>query len=302
MPIAGPIDSANPSARLPVHFLVTPRFFSTVRASIVRGREIDDGDSAGYPWVAVVNETMASRYWPGQEALGKTFTIDTVPEERPRLIVGIVRDLPTRREQIEPEPVFYTSYLQQPSRVRAPWAGMPGRMTLFVRAASDPASVAADIRRAAADVEPDRPLTAVATAGLGDYFWMRQTHIFATAGFAIVAVLLAAIGVYGVTAYALGQRRREIAVRVALGADARDVVRTLGLPSLAVVGSGLAAGAAGAVAFGRVVESQLWGVSSTDLPTFGGAAFVIVAAAALACLGPLRRALALDPSMTLRSE
>ena len=302
MPIAGLNDSSQHVSNFPVHFFVTKGFFSTMKATIVRGREIDERDTVTRQWVAVINETMAQQYWPGRDPIGQQFLVDSLPDERPRLIVGVVRGIPTRREQATPEPVFYTSYLQQASRIRSPWGGVAGRMTFVVRAAGDPSHLVEDLRKAIGEVEPDRPLTAVTTAERGHFFWLRKMHVFAVSGFALVATALAAIGLYGVMSYTLARRTREIAVRVALGADVREVIRTVGLPSLRVVAMGLAGGLAGAVVFGRFIESQLWGVTATDAPTFLAAAVLLVAVAAFACVPPIRRALRIDPSVALRTE
>jgi len=268
----------------------------------VRGREIDERDTVTRQWVAVINETMAQQFWPGRDPIGQQFLVDSLPDERPRLIVGVVRGIPTRREQATPEPVFYTSYLQQTSRIRSPWGGVAGRMTFVVRAAGDPSHLVEDLRKAIGEVEPDRPLTAVTTAERGHFFWLRKMHVFAVSGFALVATALAAIGLYGVMSYTLARRTREIAVRVALGADVREVIRTVGLPSLRVVAMGLAGGLAGAIVFGRFIESQLWGVTATDAPTFLAAAVLLVAVAGFACVPPIRRALRIDPSVALRTE
>jgi putative ABC transport system permease protein len=302
MPLAGLDNRRQPMSTFPAHFLVTPRFFTTMRATIVRGREIEAGDTAAGAWVAVINETMARRYWPGQDAIGREFVIDTLPDERPRRIVGIVRDMPTRREQAAPDAVFYTSYLQQPARVIAPWGGIGGRMTFVIRAAGDPSSLVPDVRRAVAGVEPDRPLTAISTTELGIYFWLRRTYVLAVLGLAIVATVLSAIGLYGIMSYGLSRRTREIAIRVALGAGAWEVVRTVGLPSLAVVTTGVGAGLVGAVGFGRAIESQLWGVSATDGATFMVASLLLIAVAGVSCIPTIRRALRIDPSAALRSE
>jgi putative ABC transport system permease protein len=302
MPLVGLTEPSPSTSVFPVHFLITPRLFSTMQTAMVSGREIDDTDTAASPWVAVVNESMARKFWPGGDAVGKQITLDTLPGERPRTIVGIVRDVPTRREQTTPEPVFYTSYLQQESRVRSPWGGVRGRMIFVVRTAGDRMRLVEPLRRAVAEIDPDRPLTGIATAEPGEYFWLRRTHVFAVSALAMVATLLASIGVYGIVAYTLAGRAREIAIRAALGAGAHEIVRAIGLPSLRIVGAGIAAGLAGAAGFGRVLESQLWGITATDRPTFAVASLLLVAVAALACVGPVRRALRIDPSIALRSE
>ena len=302
MPLVGLTEPGAPTSKLPVHFHITPRLFSTMQTPIVRGREIDDTDTGASPWVAVVNESMARTFWPGGDAIGKQLTLDTVPGERPRTIVGIVGDVPTRREQVTPEPVFYTSYLQQEPRVRSPWGGVRGRMTFIVRASGDPMRLAEPMRRAVADIDPDRPLTGIATGEPGGYFWLRRTHVFAVSALAIVATLLASIGVYGIMVYTLAGRAREIAIRAALGAGTREIARAIGLPSLRIVSVGIAVGLAGAAGFGSVIESQLWGITATDRPTFAAASLLLAAVAALSCVGPIRRALRIDPSAALRTE
>ena len=302
MPLAGLNDSTQHLSNFPVHFFVTAGFFNTMKATIVRGREIDDRDTTSSQWVAVINETMAQQYWPGRDPIGQQFLVDTLPEERPRLIVGVVRGIPTRREQTTPEPVFYTSYLQQPSRIRAPWGGVAGRLTFVVRTTGDPSNLVDEVRKAIAEVEPDRALTAITTTELGNFFWLRKAHVFAITGFALVATALAAMGLYGVMSYTLARRTREIAIRVALGADVREVIRAVGLPSLRVVVIGLAGGLAGALAFGRLIQSQLWGITATDVPTFLAAALLLVAVAGFACIPPIRRALRIDPSIALKTE
>ena len=302
MPLAGLTESRALLSSFPVHFLVTPRFFSTMRAPLVAGREIEEQDTDARPWVAVVNEAMAHRFWPGESPIGKQFTIDTLPSERTRTIVGVVRDIPTRREQTTPEAVYYTSYLQQEQRARAPWGGIYGRMTFVIRAAGDPLLLVGPLRHAVAEIEPDRPLSSIATGDPGDYFWLRKMHVAAVSGLAVIATLLASLGVYGIMAYTLAGRAREIAIRAALGAGTREIVRAISWPSLTIVGAGIALGLGGAVAFGTMIESQLWGVSATDRPTFAIAALMLVAAAALACVGPVRNALRIDPSTALRAE
>ena len=302
MPLAGLTEPSAPTSSLPVHFQVTPRFFSTMQAALVNGREIDDTDTDASAWVAVVNESMARRFWPGGDAIGKQLTIDTLPGERPRTIVGIARDIPLRREQTTPDAAFYTSYLQQEPRVRSPWGGTRGRMTFVVRAAADPRALVEPIRRAVAEVDPDRPLTSISTGELGIYFWLRRTHVFAVSALAVVATLLAAIGVYGIMAFTLAGRAREIAIRGALGAGRRGIVQTIGVPSLGIVSAGIVVGGAGALGFGAVLESQLWGITATDRPTFAAAALLLATVAALACAGPVRRALRIDSSSALRSE
>jgi hypothetical protein len=140
-------DSGDGHAQQVAYFLVTPNFFSTVRTPLVRGRDFDTRDTSSSPWVAVVNESMARRFWPREEAIGKRVRLDNGPDERDREVIGVIRDIPTRSNQIEPEPVIYASYLQQPSRYAGRWIGMFGQMTFVVRHAGDSAAVLSSASR-----------------------------------------------------------------------------------------------------------------------------------------------------------
>jgi putative ABC transport system permease protein len=286
----------------PVYFLVTPDFFRTMRTPIVRGREFGPADTPSAPWVAVVNESLARQLWPGGDAIGKRILLDVSPDEQAREVVGVVRDIPTRRAQIEAEPVVYAPSRQQPSTARPQFAGIFGRMTFVVRTAGDPSRLVSAVRRAVAEVEPDRPLTNLTSGRVERYLWGRHAYVFVVGAFAMAATLIASIGVYGVMAYATAQRSREIAIRIALGADARDVMGTVARQGLAIVGAGLSLGLALAWATARVIAAQLWGVSATDPPTYAAVAVVLSGVAAAACLIPVRRALRTDPLSVLRAE
>lgn len=297
------LDGASTSRNRAVYFLVTPKLFSTIRTPILRGREVIDHDTAAAPWVAVVNETCARRFWPGENPIGKRLTLDTVPEEQSREVVGVVRDIPTRHAA-EPEPVIYASFLQQPSRYRAPWVSLFGQMVFMVRPAGDPASIIPAVRQAIADTQPDRPLVAVttaeshmqaATARFRSYVWLVSV-------FAITATMLATIGTYGVMSYVVSMRTREIGIRRALGASRREIIVLVGHRALLFVGSGLAAGVAGALILTRLIESQLWGITATDPATFVGFSMLLAAIALVAAAIPARRALAVDPAIALRND
>lgn len=297
-------QSSTATGGAAAYFLVTPNLFAALKTPIVRGRDFNARDTVTAPWVAVVNETTAARFWPGEDPIGKRFTLTIVPDERPREVIGIVRDIPVRRRQIRAEPVIYASYLQQPSRYRGPWGGMFGQMTFVVRHSGDPISLVPAVRRAVAEVDPNRALASVATADqlLDSQMQGFRDYAIVLGVFAFTATMLAAIGVYGVMAYTVTQRTREIGIRKALGADRREVVALVGRRALGLVVTGLVLGLTGSLALTRLIASQLWGVTPTDPATFAVVSLLLGCVALLACLVPALRAVAVDPTVALRSE
>ena len=304
--IEGRSETVGNERRQPTaaYFLVTPGFFHTMKTPFVRGRDVAPADTVSRPWVAIINEAAAARFWPGENPIGRHLTIDVVPEERPREVIGIVPDIPVRHGQTEPHPVVYASYLQQPSRYAGPYGGMFGQMTFVMRHDSDPMSLVAGARKAAAAIEPDRALGAVMTAEQRlDIGTEKRRYNLLLVGFlACTATILAAIGVYGMLAYLVGQRTREIGIRKALGAGTRDVVMFVASHVVAVLLGGLLFGWLGALALMQLISSQLWGITATDPGTFAGVSLLLVSTALTACIGPTRRAIAVDPAATLRHD
>ena len=296
---------AGPSAdTTAAYFLVTPNLFATLRTPIVRGREFDRRDARSAPWTVVVNEALARLYWPGLDPVGRHIRIEAGPDEPIREVIGVVRDVPTRLDQPGAQPIIYASYLQQPAHYRGPAVGMFGSMTFVLRPSGDPATVLAAAREAVTLVTPDSPIAGVGTLQ-GHLFARvpeRRNYVAVLGVFALTAALLAAIGLYGVIAYDVNARSGEIAVRRALGARRRDIIAGIGQPAAAIVGLGLAAGFAGALAVPRLLASQLWGVAPFDPAIFAGVWLGLLALALAGCVIPLRRALTLDLAGRLRSE
>ena len=284
------------------YFLVTPGLFAAIGTPFIRGRDVTAADTVARPWVAIVNESAARQFWPGQDPIGRHLTIDVVEDERPREVIGIVPDIPTRHGQLEAQPVIYASYLQQPSRYRGPFGGMFGQMTFMVRHPT-PLSLVPAVRKAVAAVEP-RPISSVMTGetrrGLGTE---RARYDLSLLGMlAATASILAAIGVYGLLTYSVSARTREIGIRKALGAGSHAVLMFIGADVAVVLLAGLLLGCLGARLFSRVLASQLWGITPTDPLTYVAGAVLVVLAGLLACLGPARRAVGVDPTTALRAE
>ena len=299
-----PQSAEDRNAFRAVYFLVTPNFFSTMKTRMVRGRDLNDFDTESASWVAIVNETMARRFWPGEDPIGKRLTLAVVSGERPREIVGVVSDIPTRRDRAEPQPVIYASYLQQSPAYRGPIANMFGQMTFLLRTSADPMSLVPAARSAVADVDPDHAITRIQTM---EQYWgggMRDKSILAAVlgVFAFVATLLAAIGIYGVMAYAVEQRTREIGIRMALGASPKKILALIGGRAAILISSGVALGLAGSAMLSQLIASQLWGIQPTDPATFTGVSLLLIAVAVLASFVPARRAIRIDPTEALRAE
>ena len=285
------------------YFLVTPEFFTSIRSSQLRGRDFTEHDTAAGEWVAIINESAAHRFWPESDPLGQTFTILNSPEERQRTVIGIVRDIPLTLEG-ELRPAIYTSYLQQPTGHPSIGANIFGQMMFMVRSTGDPMSLLPAARRVVGEVDRDRPLSNIATMEqrLQGVIPRRGYFVFAISAFAMTATLLAAIGIYGVMAYAVAQRTREIGIRVALGAAAHEVLALVGRRVVLVVVLGLLAGLAGALAATQLIQAQLWDVTPTDPATFVLVSLLFALVALIAAFFPMRRALSVDPTIALRCE
>jgi putative ABC transport system permease protein len=296
--------NAQPVDAMSAFFLVTPNLFATLRTPIVRGREFDARDTAGAPWTIVINETLARLCWPGLDPVGRHMRIDAGPDEQIREVVGEVADVPTRRDRPIPQPVLYASYLQHPAHYRGPAPGMFGGMTFVVRPAAESSQVLASLRRAVAEVTPDRAVVNVGSLETHFRALMaeRRNYVGALVAFALAASLLAVVGIYAALAYEVHGRTGEIAVRKALGARGRDLVATIGRPALITGAAGILAGLSLALALTRLLAPQLWGVSTTDPLTFASMAMALAIVSCLGCVVPLRRGLAVDPALRLRSE
>jgi ABC-type antimicrobial peptide transport system permease subunit len=202
------------------------------------------------------------------------------------------------------QPAVYTSYLQQPRYYRGPAVGMFVGMTFLMRPDADPDAVLAAARRAAADITPDRPLDEVGTVQSHLYALAaeRRNYVAALDTFALLATLLAIVGIHGVAMHVVVGRAKEIAVRRALGARGREILALVALPTLSIAAAGLLAGAAGALAAARLLAPQLSGVAPTNASTFVAVSAALLGVAAVGCAAPMRRALRGDSIVRLRAE
>jgi len=285
---------------------VTPGYFSSMALVLRRGRVLNASDGATAPRVAVINEAMRKRFWPNENPVGKrvALSIEALRFDRPnapprldfegaaREIVGVVADVRASAIADPALPAMYVPFAQRPV----------SNLTLAVRTGGNPVWVINPIRAAVHALDPDQPVSSAAAMSDIVAASVQQPRDRTTliGVFALVAVLLAAIGVYGVMAYGVNERTREIGVRVALGADTGDVVRLIIRGAFGMTSLGVVLGLAGGFVTSRLLGSLLFGVETTDLPTFLGAAVVILLVAALASWLPARRASRVDPAVALR--
>ncbi|MEJ7809818.1 MAG: ABC transporter permease [Gemmatimonadaceae bacterium] len=281
---------------------VTPRYFRTMRVPLAAGRDVAEQDAAGATPVALVSETLAHTFWPGSDPLGKRFRLGGADSRSPWLtVIGVVRD--TRQFGIRKPapPEIYQSALQLP----------PHAMTLVVRAscdrtpgACDPAALAPLVRAELAALDPALPSYDVATMEqvVARNLWQPRLYGMLLGAFAAVAVLLAAVGLYGVISYAVTQRTKEIGVRMALGARPRDVLRLVVGEGWVLTAIGIGVGLAGALVAARALAGMLFGVSPSDPATFLGIAALLAAVALFASYIPARRASRVDPVIAMRND
>ncbi|MGH7674252.1 MAG: FtsX-like permease family protein, partial [Gemmatimonadales bacterium] len=284
----------QPEGRIPeADFRITsPGYFETMAIPVVRGRTFDENDRADAPLVAVVNQEFARTLLAGEDPIGTRIRYGH--RGPPIEIVGLVGQVRHRGLDAEPRPELYVPYRQL----------QYGTMTLVVRAAGDPLTLAEPVKRAVYAVDPAQPVTAVATMAelMQASAATRRFHMVLFAGFAALALGLAAVGLYGVISYAVTQRGREIGIRLALGAAPRDVFRVVLGDGVRLAAAGVVIGLVGAVALTRLLATLLFSVSPTDPLVLATVAAALVAVAGLACALPARRATRVDPVVALRTE
>jgi predicted permease len=273
------------------YFQVAGDYFRTMETRLVRGRPLAEADRRGGPRVAVVNETFVRRFLADRaDPIGATLDYGSGPAQ----IVGVVEDGKYQELTEAPQPYAWYPYEQV----------FPRGLIVHVRASGRPRDLVPALRRAFAAASPDLPFLDVRT--LADQtqaaVFSQRLGAWMLSGFGLLALFLSAIGIYGVMAYTVSRRTREIGVRMALGAERRDVVQLVLRRSMGLVGLGLAFGVAAAVAVAMLLRSQMIGVQPWDPPTFLAILALLTAVALLSSWLPARRAARVDPLVALRTE
>jgi putative ABC transport system permease protein len=271
---------------------VSDGFFDALRIPILSGRSFSELDQADTLAVAVVNEAMAKHFWPGQDAIGKRFSFFGDPKLIQ--IVGLAANTTQFAIGETPQPEVYLPVTQN----------YPPQATLEVRTAADPRTVLASVREQVQDLDKNLAVTNVFTIGeiLAQGLWASRMAAALLSLFGFIALVLAGVGIYGVMAYSVAQRTREVGIRMALGARPLDVLRLVIGQGMLLAGAGIIVGLLAAMGVARLFSSLLYGVSASDPLTFAIVALVLALSALAACYFPARRAMRVDPIVALRYE
>ena len=269
--------------------IIDPGYFRVMRIPLIRGREFSAQDT-GSPRIAIINQTMARRYWPGADPIGKRFGT----ANNWYTITGVVGDVKFTSLTKDPDPEFYEPYRQAPM----------ADMVVTVRTASAPLHLAPALREAVRETDPNQPVSRLTSMEeyLSDSTATPRLSALLLASFGGTALLLAAMGIYGVISFSVTRRTREIGLRMALGAGGRDVTFMVVRQALTLASIGVATGIAGALALTRVMQGMLFGVNSREPFTYLGVAGLLITIATLAAYVPARRAARISPSVALRNE
>jgi putative ABC transport system permease protein len=295
----GHLPSGEPIARVDHYQVVTPGYFGTLKIDLVAGRLFDRRDDAQAPRAVIVNETLARAVWGDASAIGRHIVPALTSPDGYYTVVGVIADVKNGGVDKPTDTALYLPYTQVPADtglLRAPFVA--------VRSESSPATVVGAVRNALREIDATLPLADVRT--LDEVVSTSESRSrFVTLVLTLfggVSLLLAAVGIYGVIAYSVAQRTRELGIRIALGAPAGAVLRAVLGSALALTLGGVLLGVAGALALSRFLSGFLFGVEATDVRTLGAVALLLAAVALLACLPAARRALRVDPITALRSD
>jgi predicted permease len=289
-----PLPPPDQRLEYPIEF-VSPGFFETIGARMAAGRSFTDQDNERGTPAAIVNETLARSIWPGEDPVGKRLRPGDGTDNRPWVtVVGVVKDL--RRADVT-RPIrgeVYACTLQTTPRTQ----------TLLLRTAGDPSAVMSSVRRELQAIDPQLPLFRVTTLGAQVADTLSQPRFQATllGGFAAIALLLATIGIYGVTSHAVSQRTQEVGIRMAMGAQRSDVRWLILRQHVTPAVVGIAVGIGGAFVLSRFLGSLLYGVGAVDPMTYALVTVAVVGVAVAACWLPASRAMRVDPLVALRPE
>ena len=293
--IEGYVPEAGQSMIQADRRFATVGYFETMKIPLIAGRFFSEQDTPDSLKVAIVDENLARTYWPGDDPLGKRLKAGSPDSKNPWLtVVGVVANVKQYALDSDSRVSFYTPHKQSPA----------GTLYAIVRTSTDPRGTGASVAGVAREMDPNVPIydVKIMAERLSESLARRRFAMLALGVFASVAMVLAAVGIYGVMSYSVTQRTREIGIRMALGAQTKGVLTLIVGQGMLMAGVGVAIGLAGALAATRVMASLLFGVTATDSVTFVGISLLLAAVAFFACYFPARRATKVDPMVALRHE
>ena len=271
---------------------------------ILRGRGITEQDTETSAWVAVINEAMARQFWPHEDPIGQEIAFDSSPDEKPRQIVGIVGNVKQFELTMESRPQAYIAYPQLPARTVPGWTESRVHKALVIRAQHASAALIEDVRRTISALAPDSAVFGVRmvdeTVSRSARQWSALSQMLGI--FAGMALLLAAIGIYGVISYSVSERSHELGLRMALGAQRKDVVRLVLRQAMMLSFFGVLIGGVGSFAAAPLLAEFLYGVKPHDVPTLFLVSSLLMAVTLIASYVPARHATEVDPMETLRHD
>jgi predicted permease len=287
--------------------VIRPDYFRTMGVSLHAGRDFNERDTSNAPGVVILNETLARRHWPDDDPIGRRITLDD-PRDSSRTpqwltVVGVVKDVKQDSWIDAPSNEIYLAF-QQSRGFFASTAGRYASMTIVIRTTNETKSLGATARATARAMDPSLPISNVVTMEqvIADALWQPRFNLQLIGLFAGAALVLAAIGLYGIMSYTVAQRTHEVGLRLALGAQRRDVISLILKQGVKLILPGVTIGLLASAALTRLMTNLLFGVSATDAKTFTVIAVVLVGVALLACFVPARRATKVDPMVALRYE
>jgi putative ABC transport system permease protein len=276
---------------------VSPGYFQAMNIPILQGRAFTEQDDGNARAMVMINQALAERDFPGENAVGKRLTLKNTTQNGQPVwfeIIGVTANVRSTELREEAPPDFYFTTEQSPL----------DQMTLVIRSTQEPGSLAPSLRQAVAEINKSVPLSDIQTMDhiVSESVTQPRFNVFLLGLFSGIALLLSAAGIYGVTAYTVTQRTQELGIRLALGAQVRDILKMILGQGMIVIGIGLVIGLAAAVALTRLMRSLLFGIGETDPVTFGAITLVLLLVALAACYLPARRAAKVDPLIALRYE
>ncbi len=274
--------------------VVDENYFNTLRIPVTSGRNFTSQEATTDSHTIIINEALARKYFPGENPVGRRIKVVMMENPPWNEIVGVVGDVRYDKLNGESFPMVYWTHPQLTY----------SEMTFVIRTDGDPLALAASARGVIQSIDPNQPVADVRTmeSWIGESVSRMRFGTLLLTVFALVALLLSAVGVYGVMAYTVTQRHHEIGIRIALGAQTRDVLSMVVRQGMLITLAGIGLGLLGGLALTRVISAQLFGVSATDPLTFGGVSLLLIVVALLACYIPARRATKVDPMVALRYE